>query len=190
MSGILSRLEQSWVYGGFLASLVFLALAPVLTKGWSLAETLVYLCLPVYMIHQLEEHDADRFRQFINRVIGHGRDVLTTPTVFVVNVIGVWGVTALSIWLTRSVAAGWGLIAAYLVLINAVLHLVQGLVLRRYNPGLITAVVLFLPLGAGLLVELAPVSSVLNHLISVLVVIALHGLIVIRVRQRMGGVPS
>ncbi|MBD8891803.1 HXXEE domain-containing protein [Roseibium litorale] len=190
MKGILSRLQQNWVYGGFLASLVFLVLAPVLTQDWPVAELLVYLSLPVYMIHQLEEHDGDRFREFINRVIGHGHEVLTTPVVFVVNVLGVWGMTALSIWLTRMVAPGWGLIAAYLLLINAVLHIVQAAILRGYNPGLVTAVVLFLPLGAGIFAGLVPVSSVANHLVSIILVLALHGMIVLRVRQRLGQVSS
>ncbi|MEH0071063.1 HXXEE domain-containing protein [Pannonibacter sp. Pt2-lr] len=56
----------------------------------------------------------------------------------------------------RSIAPGWGLIAVYLLLINAALHVVQGLVLRLYNPGLVTAVALFIPLGVYAMVGLWP----------------------------------
>jgi hypothetical protein len=39
------------------------------------------------------------------------------------------------------------LIGLYLLLVNAVAHIGQALALRRYNPGLVTAVLLFVPLG-------------------------------------------
>ena len=32
-------------------------------SGWSLALLLIWLHLPVYMLHQYEEHDGDRFRR-------------------------------------------------------------------------------------------------------------------------------
>ncbi|MEH0071062.1 hypothetical protein V6L77_13230 [Pannonibacter sp. Pt2-lr] len=88
--GMLDRLQANWVYGGFLAGLVLLAMTSVFTKTWPFPEKLVYLSLPFYMLHQLEEHDADRFRRFVNYVIGRGYDVLTVPMVFIVNVAGVW----------------------------------------------------------------------------------------------------
>ncbi len=42
---------------------------------------------------------------------------------------------------------GFGLIAFWLTLLNGVIHIAQGLAQRRYNPGLVTAVVMFCQSG-------------------------------------------
>jgi hypothetical protein len=48
-----------------------------------------FLLLPVYILHQYEEHDNDRFRQFFNQTIGQeGKDVLSPWVVFLTNVAG------------------------------------------------------------------------------------------------------
>lgn len=185
MSGTIRRLQENWVYGGALSGVVLLALAPLLTAGWTLGERLVFLALPVYMLHQLEEHDGDRFRAFVNEVIGKGREVLSVPTVFIVNVAGVWGVMVLAIWLMRGIASGWGLIGVYLLLVNAVLHVVQGVALRRSNPGLWTAVLLFLPLGIWAFAQIAATAGAVHHAVSLVVVLALHGAIVATVWRRL-----
>lgn len=135
----------NWVYGGFLASFVILALLPLM--GASLPLLLVMLQLPVYMLHQLEEHDDDRFRRFVNTNIGGGRNVLPIPAVFVINIGGVWLFNLVSIWLAATVDLGFGLIGIYGVLVNGVVHVVAAAVSRRYNPGLVTAIVLLLPAG-------------------------------------------
>ncbi len=144
-----ARLMTYWVYGGFLAAFVLLALLPLV--GASAPLLAVMLQLPVYMLHQLEEHDDDRFRRFVNTNIGGGRNVLPIPAVFVINIGGVWLFNLVSIWLAATVDLGFGLIGIYGMLVNAVVHMVAALVSRRYNPGLVTAIVLMLPAGlAGL----------------------------------------
>jgi len=85
------RLIANWVYGGFLAGLLLALLAPILVHARPLPLVITFLCLPVYMIHQYEEHDNDRFRQFVNRQIGKG-EVLSPLAVFIINVPGVWGI--------------------------------------------------------------------------------------------------
>ena len=143
----LDRLYRNWVYGGFLAAFLLLGFIPLLIPHLLPVQIWVYALLPTYMLHQLEEHDADRFRIFANTYLGHGREVLSHPFVFVVNVPGVWGVNFVSIVLSICLAPAYGLIGAGLVLVNAVAHVGQALKMRRYNPGLITAVLLFLPVG-------------------------------------------
>lgn len=144
---MISRLISYWVYGGFLAAFLLLGLMPVFSCFWDLPLILVYLQLPVYMLHQLEEHDDDRFRRFINNLIGGGREVLSKGAVFIINVPGVWGVNLLSILLAFSVDLGFGLIGVYLTLVNGLVHVAQAIRLRSYNPGLVSALVLFLPVG-------------------------------------------
>jgi hypothetical protein len=101
---MLTRLRDNWVYGGFLAALMLLALTPVLASRWSVALLLIWLQLPAYMLHQYEEHDDDRFRRFVNATIGNGEDVLTRFDTFVINIAGVWGVDTISFWLATRVS--------------------------------------------------------------------------------------
>ena len=54
---------HNWMYAGFLAGLFLLAVAPVFAAAVGLPLLLVYLQLPVYMLHQLEEVVA---------LVGHG----------------------------------------------------------------------------------------------------------------------
>lgn len=181
-----SLLRDNWVYGGFLAALMLLALTPVLASGWSLPLLLIWLQLPVYMLHQFEEHYADRFRLFVNATIGGGKEVLSHLDVFVINVGGVWGVDCIAFWLAARVSIGLGLIAVYLSLVNSVGHCAQAIVMRRYNPGLITAILLFIPLGIVTLVVLAGTGevTVADHLIGLAVALLVHAAIIVRVITR------
>ena len=113
-----ARLIANWVYGGFLAGLLLLLLTPVLVHSWPVSLVTTFLCLPVYMVHQYEEHDNDRFRLFVNQKIGKRRVGLSPLAVFVINVPGVWGVIGISLALAATVSAGFGLVAVYLVLLN------------------------------------------------------------------------
>ncbi len=172
----MNRFFSYWVYGGFLAAFLLLGLMPAFTCTWELPLILVFLQLPVYMLHQLEEHDDDRFRRFINDLIGGGREVLSRGAVFVINVPGVWGVNLLSILLAFSLDLGFGLIAVYLTLINGLVHLAQAVRLRRYNPGLITAVILFLPVGGLALAAVMKSGSVTigYHMLGLSSAVAIH----------------
>ena len=98
---------DNWVYGGALAGVVLLLLAPVLTASWPIALTVTYLHQPAYMLHQYEEHDNDRFRHFLNATLGQGREVLSRFAVFIINIPGVWGVIALSLVLAWGVHIGY-----------------------------------------------------------------------------------
>lgn len=184
---MLQRLISSWVYGGFLAALLLLALSPLLLAGWPLPLAATFLLLPAYMVHQYEEHDRDRFRLFFNETIGKGFDVLSPRTVFITNVPGVWGVIALSLYGAVWLNLGWALIAVYLVLVNAVVHIVHAVLFRRYNPGLVTALVLFLPLGwfTLALINRAGGGSSTFHAIGVSSAIAIHAAILLHVRRKL-----
>lgn len=178
------RLSENWVYGGFLASLVLIALAPLFARGASAVELLTYLCLPVYMLHQYEEHDADRFRRFINSVVLNVDDALTVDDVFWINIAGVWIVLTALLWLVATQSEAYALAAAYLLVFNAAVHILQAIGLRRYNPGLVTSIVLFLPLGLMIVMELASRASVEAHAFGVGLALLIHVAIVARVAMR------
>jgi hypothetical protein len=179
--------ERNWMYTGVVAGLFLVSLVPLIVGGWSVALVLVYLQLPIYMFHQLEEHYDDRFRRFVNDNIAGGLPALTTPAVVVINILGVWGVNLLALYLAYFADLGLGLIAIYLTLVNAILHVVSTIVLRRYNPGLVTALVLFLPVGAWALIAVARAPGVTTtyHVIGLAVAVLIHVAIVVHVKRRV-----
>jgi hypothetical protein len=172
----------NWMYAGLVAALVLLALLPVVIMVFAPVVLLVFVQLPAYMIHQVEEHAGDRFRCFVNARIGGGREVLSTPAVVAINVPGVWFIYLAVLYLLPT-DVGAALIGTYLMLVNAVLHIAAAVVQRCYNPGLWTAMVIFLPLGSWSLAALwnLPAS---DHAIGLAVAAAVHGLIVGYVRIR------
>lgn len=184
---MLQRLISYWVYGAALAGLLLLILSPLVFAGWSTPMASTFLLLPAYMIHQFEEHDRDRFRLFFNETIGKGMDALSPLAVFITNVPGVWGVIVLSLYGAESFSLGWALLAVYLVLVNTLVHVVHAILFRRYNPGLVSALVVFLPLGVFTLMQIdrAGAGSITSHTLSLIAAVAIHAVILLHVRRRL-----
>lgn len=178
------RLVDEWVYGGALAGLALCIVGIGLAGRLSAAEFSVFLLLPIYMLHRYEEHAEDRFRIFINTVLGHGTRLLTRFDVFLINVPGVWGINAVAFALATTVHVGFGMIVAYTILINAVVHIAQAVRMRRYNPGLVTSIVLFLPASAWAIFALSA-SGAGFHVLGIAVGLAIHGLIMEHVLRHL-----
>ncbi len=182
---MLLRLMSNWVYGGFLASFLILALIALAARDMPAALALVALQLPVYMIHQYEEHDDDRFRRFFNDLIGNGRELLTTPAVFIINIGGVWAIYLAAIVLAATVDLGFGLVAIYGTLVNALVHLGAAAAKRGYNPGLGTAIILFLPAGiTGLWLVSSAGVGLGWHALGLAIATGVHGAIIAHVLER------
>ena len=63
--------EWRWPGAALFAAALLLPLLPVLAATAGVATTLVVLQLPVYLVHQFEEHRDDRFRRYLHeRVLG------------------------------------------------------------------------------------------------------------------------
>lgn len=184
---MLSRMLAHWVQGAALAALLLLLLMPLFAAGWPLPLKLAYLHLPAYLLHQFEEHDGDRFRLHFNRTIGRGFEVLSPGAVFVTNVVVVWLLLVGALYAACWLHPGWSLIAVYLVLVNAFVHLVHALLFRSYNPGLATALLLFLPLGLVSLRTLDAMqeASRFQHSASLALGLLIHVAILVQVRRRL-----
>ena len=183
MSETWDRLTSNWVYGGFLAGLLFLVILPTFTQGLSSQEFLSLLVLPIYMLHQFEEHNGDRFRTFFNETIGKGLPVLSKTAVFIINIAGVWLVLAIAYLAMRYLSPGWGIIAIYLISINSAAHIVPAVIERRYNPGLITACLMFVPLSFYYSWTQDQISLIQN-IIGFLIAFGIHAAIMIYARMR------
>jgi hypothetical protein len=178
-----SFLNRHWIAGALFVGLAFLALAPLITATWIWPLALIYLHTPGYMLHQVEEHTDDRFRTFVNQRVFGGVEALTTNAVLWINLPGVWGINLAALYGGAVVGPGWGLAAPYLMVVNAVGHI--GIIARYpgYNPGLVTALVVFLPLGLYSLFAIP--GSLVQHAVGLAISLVIHAQIILAVRRRV-----
>jgi hypothetical protein len=184
--------EWQWPAASLFAACFLLLLVPVWLRVAGLALALVYLQLPVYMLHQWEEHAGDRFRQYVNQRMAGGREALTPTATFWINALGVWAVDLVSLSLASFLDLSLGLIAVYLTLVNALVHVVGAAARREYNPGLWTALGLFLPLGGWGLYEVVAASGAtwVGHAIGIGAAVAGHAAIVVYIVRRLARLPG
>jgi len=131
---------------------------PIFASADNLSLILLYSLLPLYMIHQYEEHAHGKFVEFFNSTIGKGREVLTKTSAFWINVLEVWVLFLVSFYLAKYVSIGFAFVPIYTTILNGITHAIASLILRRYNPGLYTSILLFFPWGFFLLVYFGRIS--------------------------------
>ena len=95
----------------------------------------------------------------------------------------------MSLALAAMVNIGFGLVAIYLVLLNGTIHVVQAGISRGYNPGLGTAIILFLPLGTYGISAINQVGggTFLMHMTGAAAAIGIHVSIIVHVMRRRPG---
>ena len=179
--------DWQWPAVGLFAAGFLLALTPLWADRFGSAMALVYVQLPLYMLHQWEEHAGDKFRLHINRVLAGGREALTPLATFWINALGVWGIDLSAIYLACSVRPALGLIAGYLAVVNAIVHIATAAGRREYNPGLWTAVVLLLPFGVWCIAAVSQAAKAgwEDHFLGLGAAVAVHVAIIIHVARRL-----
>lgn len=174
---MLDRLLQNWAYATPPIAILLIGLYPLVGAAVALP---LFLSLPAYMIHQYEEHEDNRFAAFLNGMMGADRRGLSSADIWIINVIFVW-FFLLVLFHIASYNSAWGVLAAYLLAINGFVHVVWAIMFRKYNPGLWTAIALFIPLAIWIFAIIPATLTV--HIASVLLVIALHAAIMLLARM-------
>lgn len=193
-SSVLDALLFDWPFVGLAAGLlglVALALWPrpqASLPRWRDPSWLVCLMLPIYMVHQFEEHGVNLLGQrfhFLSELCGTlGHAALdgcpASPSfIFAVNVGGgVWipGLLAI-VWRNRNVMVGAS--AFGVPLVNALAHIGPGLVKGTYNSGVVTAVLLFVPVCGWVLLRLRQAGCLDGRRLAAVIGsgVGLHGLL-------------
>jgi hypothetical protein len=167
-------------------AVLMLVSLPIFSGGGNLPMLLLYTLLPVYMIHQYEEHAHGRFVEFFNATIGRGRGVLTKVSAFWINILEVWLLFLVTFYLARYVAPGFAFVPIWLTVFNGLTHVVASVSLRRYNPGLYTSLALFFPWGLFLLIYFWGIVAydLLFNAVGLLTAVVGHALIVVYALRR------
>ncbi|MEM1125788.1 MAG: HXXEE domain-containing protein [Bacteroidota bacterium] len=159
--GQLAFMTQHWMkVGTFAALFLLLGYASTASRAPSLSDPVFMsmVLLLAYIAHQFEEHWVDllgneyAFYSYVNGLVrsiaGVADESLTPLTpqgIYVINTSLVWlvGVTAM-------VRSRYHLFPAMamsaIALVNGITHILGGLLAVAYNPGLLTSVLLFVPL--------------------------------------------
>lgn len=153
-----------WIGAGFAAILLLLLFGTDLLRAetghsrWRDTRWLSFLAVATYMVHNVEEYGISAtgalhaFPDSLCTTLGQPPyPSCTLPTAFylLVNLPLVWIAAPLAALFAGRRLVGftlWGVIA-----INAIVHIVPAIVTREYDPGLLTATVLFVPLSVWVL---------------------------------------
>jgi hypothetical protein len=93
-----------WSRAALPAAILLLLCTPWLLQSMGMMTFSVFVQLPLYMVHQYEEHAQFRFKTHINTWLAHGQAALTDAAIFWINVVGVWAGYLLSVYLAAFIA--------------------------------------------------------------------------------------
>lgn len=147
--------QWQWPQAALFCGVMMILLLTALLTKLGLMYFLIAMTLPMYMVHQFEEHYHNRFCLMLNEKIGRGKVVLTPKQVFWINSLWVWALSMVTIALAFLVNPLIGLIPVYFLVLNGILHCLQAIRFRSSNPGLFTSLIVFLPVGGYTIYKLS-----------------------------------
>jgi hypothetical protein len=184
--------DQHWARVALPMAVVLLLLSPLLPAALGVAAFFVFLQLPVYMLHQYEEHGHGAFKAFINAMRPADAPPVSDRTIFWINILGVWVVDLVALYVARFGKGAWGLVAPYMAVVNGLLHIGMAVRQRRSNPGLWTSLLLMIPFGLYSIVRIGRVSgaSKRHHGVGLAGAVLLHAITfvsILGITGRRGG---
>jgi Protein of unknown function with HXXEE motif len=161
-------------FGGIMATAIVI-LTLYIDKGIFSIQTLIWIHLATLLLHQFEEYSyPGKFKDFYNNNILNKNAITRYPLnekgVLIVNVVLAWtmyifasfvGIKA--IWLT------FGLVG--ITILNGIMHSIMFIKLKKYNPGLITGALIFIPFGFYLLTRLEEYATFINIILGLIIFI-------------------
>lgn len=175
-----------WLYNNwaklslFLSIVVTLLIYTIITPANFLL-FLIWMQLPIYLLHQFEEHNWSGFKNYVNRTVfkaDEGNFPLNNKIIFWVNIPIIWIVMPVFSALAGS-NIFFGLWIPYFAVLNSLTHVIVSLKNKEYNPGLLVSLILGIPVGVYTLITFYSYIQVpiLVSIISILVAVVLHLLV-------------
>jgi hypothetical protein len=146
----------------------------------------IWVCLPVYFLHQFEEYVyPGGFLPMPNRTVSShaglpdGSEPMSPAVACCINVGIIWVLFPISAGVATLAGPAWGLWIPYFTAVNGVSHLARALTTRAYNPGLVVSVCLNIPVGLAVVSAAiaAGITSLAVHLASFMIAAALMAVV-------------
>jgi len=182
----------NWLYNNLAKLSIFLAiiitiLIYIFIKPYNFLLFLIWIQLPVYLLHQFEEHNWNGFKNYINRNVFKVKEVdfpLNDKIIFWVNIPIVWILIPIFSVLS-SLNVMFGLWIPYFAIFNSLTHVIVSVLNREYNPGLFVSLILGIPVGIYALIIFysnIPVPILISAL-SIFFAILLHVIVFALIRK-------
>lgn len=148
-------IHKFWSHiGGIIAVGIILAIA-IRGKPYFNFDSLLWLHFAILLLHQFEEYSfPGKFKEFYNTNLLNKNSITKYP----LNDQGILLVNVIFAWTFYLIAAIMGAKTIYLTiglagvtLLNGLMHTMMFFKLKKYNPGLLTSLLLFIPFGVFLL---------------------------------------
>ncbi len=149
-------INKNWAkIGGLIAIVIIFVL--LLNSSFSEIESLLWVHFATLLLHQFEEYVyPGKFKEFYNENILDKNKITRFPLndkgIILVNVILGWTAYLLSAILGENfIWLAIGLLGV--TILNGIMHTIMFIVKRKYNPGFITGLFLFIPFGTFLILK-------------------------------------
>ncbi len=182
----------SWIYKNWAKLSLFLGvitavLIYIFINPHNLLLFLIWLQLPIYLLHQFEEHNWNGFKNYVNRnvfKVKEGNFPLNDKIIFWVNIPIIWIVMPIFSYLSF-INIMFGLWIPYFAVFNSLSHVVVSARNREYNPGLIISLILGIPAGIYALIIIYSYIQVpaLISALSILFAVLLHVIVFSTIRM-------
>jgi hypothetical protein len=135
---------------------------------------LLWPFVPAYAIHVAEEWFGG-FPAWLGQIVG---SPMPGPAFLIINAVAFVLLIAAIRWATQSERSGWMAVAvATIFLANTLAHAAGSAMTRSYGPGLISAVVLYVPLGSLAMIRAIDQADRAQVSRGVLAGLAIHALV-------------
>ncbi|MGZ7209710.1 MAG: HXXEE domain-containing protein [Methanobacterium sp.] len=187
---------SNWLYKNWAKLSIFIAIILALLiyffiKTENIVLFLIWIQIPIYLLHQFEEHTWNGFKNYINKKVFNVREgefPLNDRNIFWINIPIVWIMMPVFAGLS-SFNVMFGLWIPYFAVFNSLSHVIFSLRNREYNPGLIVSLILGIPVGIYALIifysyiSVPAIISILSFLFALLLHVIIFGYIRMNYRK-------
>lgn len=148
---------------------------------------LIWIQIPIYLLHQFEEHSRNGFKNYVNRKVFNVEDgnyPLNDKNIFWINIPIIWILMPLFAILSN-INPLIGLWIPFFGVINSLSHVIFSIAHKQYNPGILVSLILGIPVGVYTLIIFYS-SAMISYLVTGLSVgfaVVLHAIVLLYIRN-------
>jgi len=178
---------KNWAKLSLFLAIIITVLIYIFVKPSNFLLFLIWIQLPIYLLHQFEEHNCNGFKNYVNRTVFKvkvGDFPLNDKIIFWVNIPIVWILIPIFSVLS-SVNIMFGLWIPNFAIFNSLTHIIFSVRNQEYNPGLFVSLILGIPVGIyALIIFYSNIQvPILISALSIFFAILLHVIVFALIRK-------